>query len=255
MSKKAGASKAASTESAAAILTTRYAILPKHQGTVPLKQGSTTFCNDPATAMPLPVGPALLPDCNVLSALNLSGLSTLLPSSMGSRDKPCKFVSSRLAILCLDIAHAPVLEHVCMIKTPSRTAAQQDLYDLTLTCNSLPCHARQATIQHESMMVWHVTVTHPTGLSPVVAAHAVHIHKEYTAEHAVRLALHGRYADTCSALVVGTADGTVQTLVVAGEVIPTWAEQAPACITEGRRLKAIRSEVSTRTCSMTDIAC
>ena len=42
---------------------------------------------------------------------------------------------------------------------------------------------------------------------------------------------------------MATADGTVQTFVIAGEVTPTWAEQAPACITQGRRLKAIRSEV------------
>ena len=44
-------------------------------------------------------------------------------------------------------------------------------------------------------------------------------------------------------MVVGTADGVVQTFVVAGEVTPTWAQQPPACITQGRRLTAIRSEV------------
>lgn len=52
-----------------------------------------------------------------------------------------------------------------------------------------------------------------------------------------------RYADTCSAVVVATAHGMVQTLVVAGEVIPTWARQSPACITQGRHLVAVRSEV------------
>ncbi|KAL3148236.1 hypothetical protein ABBQ38_013707 [Trebouxia sp. C0009 RCD-2024] len=52
-----------------------------------------------------------------------------------------------------------------------------------------------------------------------------------------------RYADTCSAVVVATAAGMVQTFVVAGEVSPTWAQQSPACITQGRHLVAIRSEV------------
>ncbi|KAL3136889.1 hypothetical protein ABBQ32_006499 [Trebouxia sp. C0010 RCD-2024] len=52
-----------------------------------------------------------------------------------------------------------------------------------------------------------------------------------------------RYADTCSAVVVATAAGLVQTFVVAGEVSPTWAQQSPACITQGRHLVAIRSEV------------
>lgn len=44
-------------------------------------------------------------------------------------------------------------------------------------------------------------------------------------------------------MVVATAAGLVQTFVVAGEVSPTWAQQSPACITQGRHLVAIRSEV------------
>ena len=48
--------------------------------------------------------------------------------------------------------------------------------------------------------------------------------------------------------MVATADGAVQTFVIAGEVTPTWAEQAPACITQGTRLKAIRSEVDIPDC-------
>ena len=52
-----------------------------------------------------------------------------------------------------------------------------------------------------------------------------------------------RYANACSAVVVGTADSMVQTFVVAGEITPAWARQSPACITRGRRLTAIRSEV------------
>lgn len=52
-----------------------------------------------------------------------------------------------------------------------------------------------------------------------------------------------RYGDACSAAVVATAQGIVQSFVVAGEMVPCWAKQAPACITEGRHLVAIRSEV------------
>ncbi len=43
---------------------------------------------------------------------------------------------------------------------------------------------------------------------------------------------------------MGTAQGVVQAFVLAGEMTPSWAQQAPACITAGRRLLAIRSEVS-----------
>ena len=64
-----------------------------------------------------------------------------------------------------------------------------------------------------------------------------------------------RYADTCSAVVVATASGTVQTFVVAGEVTPTWAQQSPACITQGRHLVAIRSEVLHGCLCMSPHAC
>lgn len=52
-----------------------------------------------------------------------------------------------------------------------------------------------------------------------------------------------RYGGTCSALLVGTSRGTVETYVVAGDMTPTWAQGSPACITTGRRLEAILSEV------------
>lgn len=60
-----------------------------------------------------------------------------------------------------------------------------------------------------------------------------------------------RYSDSCSAVTVATAAGEIQSYVVAGEVQPAWACSPAACITQGRQLAAVRSEVSSAvvTCS------
>ncbi len=52
-----------------------------------------------------------------------------------------------------------------------------------------------------------------------------------------------RYGDTCSAVVIGSSSGQVETYVVAGDMTPTWAQGSPACHTEGRHYVAILSEV------------
>lgn len=63
--------------------------------------------------------------------------------------------------------------------------------------------------------------------------------------HVLKLCCVGcRYSDACSAVSVGTGGGEVQSYVVAGEVQPAWACSPPACLTQGRQLAAVRSEVS-----------
>ena len=69
-----------------------------------------------------------------------------------------------------------------------------------------------------------------------------HRHFVSKAEH--KLSAVCRYSDSCSAVTVATVAGEIQSYVVAGEVQPAWACSPAACITQGRQLAAVRSEVS-----------
>ena len=52
-----------------------------------------------------------------------------------------------------------------------------------------------------------------------------------------------RCGRTTTALLVITSSGLLAAAIVAGDVLPRWAEVEPSCVTEGTQLKAVCSEV------------
>ena len=76
-------------------------------------------------------------------------------------------------------------------------------------------------------------------------------HRHFVPKAERKLSAVCRYSDSCSAVTVATAAGEIQRYVVAGGVRAALACSPAACITQGRQLAAVRSEVSNAvvTCS------